>query len=377
MKKTDTFEPVKLLLAHGSKVHIAGISALDGYFREPFGRFVEIETSSDIIELSTIFDSIEFPGEDRIDALVTAERGITCLIRSTEVGDQESRWKPLRFSYSPAERSFIDPYGTYQLLRKGGVLDSSQVLTHSISTDEWWYFVSDAAQLSARYGWEIDKSMLAEPDFSRPPAPLGVLEQQVILVRILESRYPAAGLNILMDCGFIHAHWNLLDLMNTVVQDKDFHPEGNVWSHTLEMFRHMKAPDFDIAWGILLHDCGKAFAQRQNQNEFDRHAQIGAMKGADFLRSLAMGREEVGRISFLVENHMLTAHIPEIPPHTIEEVLDDPLFPKLLEIYRCDISSTFRDPEGYYRACEFFRKYQRRKKNPYRNSRGKVARVNS
>ena len=49
----------------------------------------------------------------------------------------------------------------------------------------------------------------------------------------------------------------------------------------------------------------------------------------------------------------------------------DPLFPVLLELYRCDLESTFRGPNPYYRACKIYRSYLKNSANPYRSAEGK------
>jgi poly(A) polymerase len=369
--------PEKKLEIEGFSPRFSGITALDLYYRISTGSVKEIESPADIVELSSMFDPIEFPGEERIDALVPASNasGKNYAIRildAAESGPGRTLWKPLVFFYIPEKRKFVDPAGMYPIIRKKEILSSAHVQMYPPPVESWWYFAADAALLAARYQWEIDASLLELPDFSRRPVSLGRTEQRLLLIRLLESAAPERGFQILMNTGFIKEHWPLLYSMKGVSQDKDFHPEGDVWNHTMEMFRHMKSPDSDIAMGILVHDCGKAYASRQNRNEFDRHAQIGSERAVVFLRGLGFSVEFIQRVKYLVGNHMLTAHIPDIPASSIREILDDQLFPKLLEVYRCDISSTYRDPEGYYRACEYFRKYKRHRKNPYRDALGRV-----
>jgi len=51
--------------------------------------------------------------------------------------------------------------------------------------------------------------------------------------------------------------------------------------------------------------------------------------------------------------------------------MESDLFPGLLEVYRCDLSSTFRGPDGYYEACKVYRAFLKHRKNPFRSSDGK------
>ncbi len=358
--------PETTLSEAGYIVRYSGMTALDCYYRRAAGSIIDIETNADLIALSTLFDTIEFPGEERIDAVI--EFGDECQyairIIDTEE-DHASPLPPLRFYYYPARRIFLDSYDSYRLIRNREGIDISQV-KQLLTGSSYWHTIGDIAEAAARYDWDmVPSGELSTLHGSSNPL-LVSREQRKILQRLLESPFPGRGLALLMDSGFVHAHWPLIAAMQGIAQDKDFHPEGDVWNHTLEMFRYQKEPDREIAMGILLHDCGKAYSQKQNNNEFDRHSQIGADRGFRFLQGLGFPEEYITHVRYLVTHHMLPAHIAEIPHRSIEPVLANPLFPKLLELYRCDISSSFRDPEGYYRACESYRRFKKLKRNPYR-----------
>ena len=66
---------------------------------------------------------------------------------------------------------------------------------------------------------------------------------------------------------------------------------------------------------------------------------------------------------------MLPSALKKLPLYRIERLMDNPLFPDLLELYRADLSSTFRSPEGYYEACRVYKRYRKKKANPYRKLR--------
>jgi poly(A) polymerase len=51
--------------------------------------------------------------------------------------------------------------------------------------------------------------------------------------------------------------------------------------------------------------------------------------------------------------------------------MSSPHFPLLLEVFRCDLLSTFRGPEAYYEACKVYKTYLKNTKNPFRSSDGK------
>ena len=104
---------------------------------------------------------------------------------------------------------------------------------------------------------------------------------------------------------------------------------------------------------------------------FDRHAQIGAQIASKFLRRLRFSEALIGKVLFLVREHMLPGFIHTLPTFRTERVMGSELFPMLLELYRCDLSSTYRGPDGYYRACKVYRSYLKNVRNPFRTSDGK------
>ncbi|MDR1898763.1 MAG: hypothetical protein LBQ55_01990 [Treponema sp.] len=88
-----------------------------------------------------------------------------------------------------------------------------------------------------------------------------------------------------------------------------------------------------------------------------------------------LGREDLpflfadtGAVCYLVKNHMLPAALPRLPLRRVEEVITSPLFPVLLELYRCDESSSFKGLDGYYESSATYQSYLKYRWNPYRSA---------
>jgi poly(A) polymerase len=168
-----------------------------------------------------------------------------------------------------------------------------------------------------------------------------------------------------------------------VDHSKEFHPEGNVWTHTLETFRYRKpaprnretaprkqgtcrkAYDLRLSLGLLLHDVGKPLAESSGSRRFDGHAELGAGAARKFLERLGFEPALIGDVFYLVKNHMLPAALPRLPLARTGEIMESPLFPVLMELYRCDESSSFKGPDGYYKSSAAYQAYLRRRRNPY------------
>jgi len=162
-----------------------------------------------------------------------------------------------------------------------------------------------------------------------------------------------------------------LSRMRETAHSKEGHPEGDVWRHTLETFRYRKNQDLTVSLALLLHDIGKPYAQENNGRRFDQHAEIGSDISARILGRLGFCRETIEAVGWLIRNHMIPGAIEALPAYRRNRTMSSPLFPQLLELYRCDLSSTFRGPDGYYRACTIYRKYLKDVANPFRNPDGK------
>jgi poly(A) polymerase len=347
---------LETLLQQGHEVHITGISALDLLESRPTGCALEVSSTASIIELAKLAQHLQFPGSEHIDAVFSVD-AVTCIY--TEADQASYSENPYRITYDLGNGVFRDPADRYYAFkhREPPGIESGQ---------SSWHHAVSSALLDARFGIQAD----GEIRDHAPAVQDHPLLQRILLLRILESPKPAAGLSSLLRSGYVQSHWPLLHSMVGVSQDKDFHPEGDVWNHTLEMFSYLKSDETDLKLALLLHDCGKAYASEQNNNRFDRHAQIGAKKAAGFLEDLGLDSRLINRVDYLIRHHMTVSHVPKLPYYRIEHIIKSDLYPLLLELLRCDISSSFHDMDIYYEACEHYKQYRKHVRNPYRHADG-------
>lgn len=347
------------LLSSGFRVMTAGITAYDMVLRQSFGSVLDIATNASLIDLSQLIDDLLFPGSEYIDAAAVIGR-YTVLFHLFDGDEPQHLVNPreLNFFFDLSDRSFSDPFGSFAQIRSGSG-DPNPFLR-----EEDWYGCCAAALLKARYGYDSGTYTGERPMESD-------IFQRLLLIRILESKDPASGMAVLRDSGFISQHWPLIGDMIDVVQDKDFHPEGDVWDHTMDMFSYLKKDDLDLRLSILLHDSGKAYADEFQKNRFDRHAQIGAHRSRRFLRALGFPEAQIEKVGFLVDNHMIASYAPGLPVFRVAEVLSSQWYPDVLELFRCDIASSYRSMDSYYEACEHYRRFTKNRGNPYRDSSGK------
>jgi poly(A) polymerase len=175
-------------------------------------------------------------------------------------------------------------------------------------------------------------------------------------------------LDALKKAGFVDCYWPELSALDEVEQARDFHPEGNAWRHTLETFRYRKTPALFLSLGLLLHDTGKAEASASGRHRFEAHAELGAAAARRFLRRLGFDEATVAGVAFLVRRHMLPAALPRLPLGKrglnvgIVETLTAPLFPTLLELYRSDEASSFKNLDNYHESAAAYRAWKKRQR---------------
>jgi poly(A) polymerase len=386
------------LIAEGYPVSLCSFSALDSYLGLPSLPFALLETDADVSVLARAFEGLRFPGVDLADAAVDMD-GQTfyfrCLDREETPADGQGfySYKILSLTQDLKTRRFRDSGGIYPMLRLMGKGGYPGAWWEDVSPNQDTYrLVMDGALILARYGGgELSGAGIAGrilargEDLSmggrREQAP-GQEAQRVLLVSLLLSARPDRGLDFLKRCGFLDELWPELAVLDGVDHSKEFHPEGNVWKHTLETFRHRKplageAYDLRLSLGLLLHDAGKPLSESSGSRRFDGHAELGARTASRFLGRLGFEPWLINDVFYLVKNHMLPAALPRLPLARTGEIMASPLFPTLMELYRCDEASSFKGPDGYYESSAAYQAYLRYRRNPYRSADGKKLGISS
>jgi poly(A) polymerase len=368
------YKPLQVLSEAGISVRESSFTALDAYRGlKPapirFGlAFCALQ------DLARTFDGLRYPGTHYADAAIDLKD-----IPDTETGASGTGTLYIRCADSPttAEAAAFAPLDLLRDVSRDVYLDPKDVYTSlrekSVAMrpapPEQRLF--EAAVLVSRYPYELDADAL-------PPLPrdFGVDSQRDLLTLMLTGPTPERGLELLRRVGFVDTYWPELAGLAGLDQSKEYHPEGDAWAHTLETFRHRKLPSLSLSLALLLHDVGKPRAEQVDGRKFDRHAEIGQSVAERFLIRLGFARPLIGDVSFLVRYHMMPAALPRLPSNRMEGIIDDPRFPILLELYKCDELSTFRGPDGYYEACATYKAWLRNSHNPWRGADGrKLARL--
>ena len=382
----------EIISSAGFPVYLHGFSAVDSYLGRNRSAAVYILCGADIAGLARLFENLRYPGAAFADAALNCGSK-TVYFRCEDSEYPLQNYRPsvkfLNFYQDCKTRHFHDPGNLYPLLRnilKGTAAPYCPQLpellnpeTGSILTQ---HDLADCAMILARYFPETPARKIKEitavfnnVNLSSPPCKE---EQRALLTALLEAPNPSAGFELLKNSGYIKAYWPELAVMDDVDHSKEFHPEGNVWKHTMETLRYRKAGaqgfELGLSLGLLLHDIGKPVSESAGSRRFDGHAELGESQARRLLERLEFPSPLVKDVCYLVRNHMLPAALPRLPLARTGGIMESPLFPALMELYRCDESSSFKGLDGYYQSSAAYQSFLKHRRNPYRSADGKKIR---
>jgi len=131
--------------------------------------------------------------------------------------------------------------------------------------------------------------------------------------------------------------------MKGVEQPPEFHPEGDVWVHTMMMLEGLRQPSETLALGVLLHDVGKPPTFRvADRIRFDEHPEVGARMAAAILGRLRFSGETIRQVEALVANHLRFKDVLRMRESTLKRFMRLERFEEHLELHRLDCAMSHR-----------------------------------
>ena len=162
------------------------------------------------------------------------------------------------------------------------------------------------------------------------------------VTRMLTGPDPARAVRMLFDTGLLAAVLPEVAALDGVEQPPEFHPEGDVLTHTLLMLSHMACADANLAWSVLLHDISKPEARTVGEDgraRFYAHESMGAELAGKILDRLRFSSADRDSITQAVRNHMRFASVRDMRAAKLRKLIADPNFPLELELHRLDCIS--------------------------------------
>lgn len=215
-----------------------------------------------------------------------------------------------------------------------------------------------AVRLAARLGFTIAPATF---DAIRAAAPhLTDIAWERIgeeIVRILRQGNARRGFELLDATGLLPVVLPEVAALKGVSQSPDYHPEGDVFAHTLLLLAEFERPSETLALAALLHDIGKPRCAQSGDKRitFYGHCEVGAEMALATCQRLRRSREVWERVAWLVRHHLRILHAREMRLSTLKRLLAQEGIEELLELARLDALASNQD----LRCYDFCRAKQR------------------
>ena len=154
---------------------------------------------------------------------------------------------------------------------------------------------------------------------------------------------------LLDESGLLQQVLPEISAMKGVEQPPQFHPEGDVFVHTLLLLEKLPRPSpMTLAWGALLHDVGKPATFRvADRIRFDGHVEVGVKMAEQICRRFRFSNHDTEQILALVKNHMRFGDVQRMKESTLKKFMRLPQFEEHLELHRLDCQSSHGDLTSY------------------------------
>ena len=212
-----------------------------------------------------------------------------------------------------------------------------------------------AVRFAARFGFAIDpatRSAIA----TAAPTLVDIAAERIgdEIVKILTEGNAHRGFALLDETGLLPVVLPEIAQLKGVEQSADFHPEGDVFRHTLLLLAQLPAgaPEA-LALGALLHDVAKpaCAAVHNGRRTFYGHTDVGAEMAVVICQRLRRSRGAWERVAYLVRNHLRLVQAPKMRLSTLKRMLAEEGFDELLRLARLDALASNTDLQ-YVLFCE-------------------------
>ncbi len=262
---------------------------------------------------------------------------------------------------------FFDPASGQVLDYVGGLADLQSRIVRAIGTPAD-RFAEDhlrmlrAVRFAATLGFTLDPvTAEAIRNHAADIKLISAERIQVELIRMLtEAAKPGQALELLGETGLLAMVLPEVDALRGVEQPPEYHPEGDVFRHTVLMLDLLDHPTPELALSVLLHDIGKAVTQRRvirpdgrERIRFDGHAEEGARMAEQILNRLRCSRALTEHVVTCVRQHMRFMEVRNMRTATLRRMVMAPTFVTELALHRVDCLGSHGHLDNYQYVHDF------------------------
>jgi poly(A) polymerase len=211
-----------------------------------------------------------------------------------------------------------------------------------------------AVRFASRFRFQIDPETLAA--IQQHAHEIGQVSAERIreeLTKLLTEGSARRGMELLDESGLLQHILPEVAAMQGVEQPPQYHPEGDVWTHTLLMLEGLPAgSSATLAWGVLLHDVGKPrtfrpISETGDRIRFDGHVDVGVRMAEGICERLRFSNQDREQILALIANHMRFKDVSRMRASTLKRFIRLPQFDEHLALHHLDCLSSHRHLDAY------------------------------
>jgi poly(A) polymerase len=211
-----------------------------------------------------------------------------------------------------------------------------------------------AVRFAARFDFRIEDTTVAALRRHAPEVTSVSAERlREELTKLLTEGAARCGFELLHSTGLLKHVLPEVAAMEGVDQPPQYHPEGDVLTHTMMMIESLPAGSSPtLAWGVLLHDVGKPPTYRPisktgDRIRFDGHTEVGVRMAEEICRRLRFSSDDTAQIMTLVANHMKFKDVTKMRAATLKRFVRLRHFDEHLALHRLDCVSSHRRLDAY------------------------------
>lgn len=172
------------------------------------------------------------------------------------------------------------------------------------------------------------------------------------LLKLFCPEHAAVGLQRLRDCGLLKPVLPEVAATIDCQQPPEFHPEGDVFTHTQNMLVHMDSDTEPmLSWAVLLHDIAKPSTQSHDPEtgriRFIGHDSVGAQMARRIMRRLRFPKRDIDTVVESIRHHMQLWSALAMRKGTLRKMFQRSAFPLGLELHRLDCLGSGRSLETF------------------------------
>ena len=233
-----------------------------------------------------------------------------------------------------------------------------------------------AIRFSAQFGYALE-TKTRSAILKQAPNIIEVSPERIHdeLVKILTEGYSELAINALNENRLLAHILPDVAALRGIEQPPQFHPEGDVWTHTMKLLKLMDQtkisrgiikssgrlvsnsnvvkntvqktelkkieispyPSMTLAMATLLHDIGKPKTyEKKDRIRFNGHAKLGAEMALEICQQLRFSKRQQKLITELIRDHLKFKDLAQMRPSTLRRFLGQEGFSEHLELHRLD-----------------------------------------